>query len=153
MTMIIVQNYRAEFQDYRMIVRGKDDRHAAGDSTAHVPNALVLERGIVGAQDLVDDHDLRLAMSRVRKARACIHAVRAPFDLRIDELADTGELHDPIEFPADLTLPHARDRALQEHVLTASRIREGWMPIGSARRCAPQTPQRPQRACGLSSGA
>ncbi len=112
----------AQVENGRQVVGDEDERYAAVDQLAHPFDAAILERRIADAEHLVDQQDVGIEMRGNRETEARVHAGRVALDLRVDELADAGELDDLIELARDLGALHPHDRALQEHVLPTGQI-------------------------------
>ena len=68
------------------------------DDLLHAFQTLLLEDIIADTQDLIDDENVGINMSRDRKSEPRIHARGIAFDRSIDELLDPGKVDDLIDF-------------------------------------------------------
>src|ERR1700721_2390937 len=80
---------RTKFSNAFEIVRNEEHRSTVGKHFLHARQALLLEDMITDTQNLIDDENVGIYMSRDRESEASVHARRIALDGSIDELLDT----------------------------------------------------------------
>jgi hypothetical protein len=103
-----------------------DEQHrpaVAARHVVHLAEALLLEDDVADGKDLVDDENLRLEVRGNRERQPHVHATRIALHRRIDEPLHLGEGDNRVELAADLRLPHAENRAVEEYVLAPRQLR------------------------------
>ena len=67
-------------------------------NAGHAVDALLLEKIVADAEDLVHDEQIRLDVCGDREAEPCVHPGRVSLHGRINELAQSAEINDFVEF-------------------------------------------------------
>lgn len=113
----------AEIRDRRQVMRHERNRDARSLELLHALHALLLERHVANAQDLVDDQGIGIEVGGDCEPESGVHSRRVALDGRINERAHLRELDNLVNPPRDLVSLHAHDRPLQEDVLPSGEIR------------------------------
>ena len=80
------------------------------DQFLHLLITLFLKLGISHAQDLIDQHDIRLKNRRDRKCQFRIHTARIRLHRHVDKFSQIGKLYDLIHL-----IPHFLLGKSQQH--------------------------------------
>ena len=100
----------------------EEDGPAVLDDLLEPLHALVLELLVPYGEHLVHDQDLGLQERRHSKREPDIHTAGITLHGGVDELLDSGEGDDVVEFGGDLLPGHAEDGAIHEDVVPAGQI-------------------------------
>src|SRR5262245_17283680 len=101
------------------------EQHCASASCnlTHFSQTFFLKLRVTDRQHLVHDEDLWLQMCGYGKGQPNVHAAAVAFHGRVEKPFYLGKAHDLVEFRLDLCPLHAKDRAVEEDVLTTGQLR------------------------------
>ncbi len=83
---------------------------------------LVLERGVADAERLVDQQDVRIDLGGDGKRQPHVHAAGIILERHVGELAQPGELVDPIDQLQHPAAAEAQHRAIEQDVVGAGEL-------------------------------
>ncbi len=84
---------------------------------------LLLELLVTDGEHLVDEEDVGVGVHGDREREAHVHARRVELDLRVDEVADAGELEDRVELRRGLFRAQPEHGRVEEDVLATGEVR------------------------------
>src|SRR5277367_894369 len=103
-------------------MRNEDHGGATAKNLVHFLEASILKHDIADAQHFVHDQDVGIDVRRHGEPQPGVHAGRVSFYRSIDEVGETRELHDGVEFSIDLLPIHAQDGAVQVDIFSSGEV-------------------------------
>ena len=100
----------------------KQQRAAFLRHVPHFTKAFLLERRITDGEHFINNHDLRLQVSRYCKSQPNMHSAAVVFNWGVEKGLNLCKGDDFVELAADLRMSYAEDSAIEIDVLPSCEL-------------------------------